>query len=154
MKVVSDTDFLSAFLKIKRIDLLLKTLLIKRIFIPEEVFFEISQAPFILKELLNYPQIKVLASGVSLKETPDFLGKGEIGAVFLSKKEKAVLLCNDKKAIEFAQSQKVKVLDIFRFLLLTKERKIASKTEIKEILLGLKEKDYLELGKDREKMLF
>lgn len=153
MKIVSDADFLSAFLKIKKINLILKVFQTKQLFIPEEVFFEISQSPSLLKEFLNYHQIKIISSRISLEEIPYFLGRGEIAAISLARKEKALLLCNDKKAIKFAQCQKVKILDIFSFLLSGKKRKKISNEETKKILQDLKEKDYLELGKDREKIL-
>jgi predicted nucleic acid-binding protein len=115
--IVSDTDFLSAFAKIRRINLILDIFKEDHIIIPEAVYHELKQAPVfdmmishISKKLVRVMKTKSLnADGI--------LGKGERQAIYLSIKNRCKLLMDDRVAGCYAEKKGVKVVDIPSFLL-------------------------------------
>lgn len=149
MPVICDTDFLSAILKIKKTDLVLDFFDIKKISVPVAVLREISETNLIEK----IPQQKVEIKKSRVKFTSEELGAGEVEAINLARSLRGILLSNDKKAIEFARDHKVKAYDLFSFLLACKKKKKLTKKALKEIIQNLKDKDHLDLGKDRERIL-
>ena len=77
--IVSDTDFLSAFSKIGKIDLIFEVFKIKEITITKSVYGELKEAP-VFDKLLPYfssEDRSIKVKNVSTKEIPISLGEGE-----------------------------------------------------------------------------
>ncbi len=154
MHVVADTDFLSSFFKISRVDLIIDAFDVDRISITQAVFEELAKAPFFNDLARNMERIEL----VSLNKLPDniqstILGKGEIESISYALEKKSLLLTNDKKAGEFAEDLGVKVLDIVSFILLCKEKNLLSTNEIEHIIGPLQKYDYMEFNPEQRKLL-
>lgn len=154
MHVVADTDFLSSFFKISRVELIFDAIDVDKVCITQAVFEELAKAPFFDDLARHMERIEL----VSLDKLPDniqstILGKGEIESISYALKMKSILLTNDKKAGEFAEDLGVKVLDIVSFLLLCKEINLLSTNEIEHILDSLRKYDYMEFNREQKKLL-
>lgn len=152
--IVADTDFLSAFLKINRLNLVFTALETSEIVITEAVLHELEQAPVYEKLLpvLHSEDKKIVVRKVKKIYSEDF-GKGELESIALAKETNSLLLMDDRKAAKFAESEMITVMDIPIFLLHCKTSNFVSSKEIKEIIEQLKEKDYYEFSEDFKKIL-
>ena len=154
--IVSDTDFLSAFGKIDRIDLIFKVFKTKEITITKSVYDELKESP-VFDKLLPYFSAKennIKVKEASIKDIPVSLGKGERASISLAKDKKAKLLMDDRDAGEYAESKGVDVIDIPAFLFHCKESNTLSVSEIKSIINNLKDKDHYEFeAKVKEELL-
>lgn len=154
--IVSDTDFLSAFSKIDRIDLIFKVFKTKEITITKAVYDELKEAP-VFDLLLSYfsaKENKIIIKKVSAKDVPENLGTGERESITLAKDKKAKLLMDDRDAGEYAESKGVDVIDIPAFLFHCKKKNILSVSEIRSIINNLKDKDHYEFEtKVKEELL-
>ena len=122
--IVSDADFLSAFSKIDRIDLIFKVFKTKEITITKAVYDELKESP-VFDKLLHYFSAKennIEVKEASIKDIPVSLGEGERASISLAKDKKAKLLMDDRDAGEYAESKGVDVIDIPAFLFHCKER--------------------------------
>jgi len=154
--IVSDADFLSAFSKIDRIDLIFKVFKTKEITITKAVYDELKESP-VFDKLLPYfsaKESKIIIKKVSAKDVPENLGTGERESITLAKDKKAKLLMDDRDAEEYAESKGVDVIDIPAFLFHCKESNILPVSEIKSIINNLKDKDHYEFeAKVKEELL-
>ena len=148
--IVIDTDFLSCFFKIKRIDLLFKALNTKKIVIASAVLHELEKAQFYNEflKLLSSKENTISIQKVSPLEQSQILGLGELESIALAEKLGALLLMNDQIAVKVAEAKGILVLDIPSFLLFCKKRNIVSKEDMQKIIIDLKEKDYYEFSQD------
>lgn len=117
MQVILHTDFLNAFLKIERLELIREFFGEAPIVIPAEVAEEIARAE-LLTEMLEAKaiQVEVLPSGEA-REFEEFgkLGEGEKACLCLAlQKEDAILLSNDNKARRVARDLRLKRKDFSR----------------------------------------
>ena len=119
--IVADTDFLSSFLKIEKLDLIFKALDIKSLTITQAVLSELEHAPrhSALLEALRSQENRIVVMEVKDVFSED-LGKGESESINLAKKTNALLLMEDRKAAQFAKMQGIKVMSIPTFLLFCK----------------------------------
>ncbi len=153
--IVADADFLSAFLKIDRLELIFKALETKEIVIAGAVLHEVEQAPIYSKLLdaLQSKDQKIIVKKVTPAESEDF-GRGELESIFLVQQYNGLLLMNDRKATKFAESRGITVMDIPIFLLHCKTSNHLSNKELTQIIKDLKEKDYYEFAEEvKEKLL-
>ncbi len=153
--IIADTDFLSAFLKIDRLELVFKALDTKEITIAGAVLHEIEQAPIYHKLLdaLQSKDQKITIKDVTPLESEDF-GVGELGSISLAQNFDGLLLMNDRKAAKFAESRGIIVMDIPIFLLHCKTSNHISNEELIQIIEDLKEKDYYEFSAEvKERLL-
>jgi len=167
---IIDADFLSSFFKIHRLKLVLTSLNIKNLVIPSTVyeelknsnFFEDISHLFVFKEedlteksyiLIKRVNLSLLSKYFDFKKLNVF-GKGEIGCFLLAKETNDKILIDDKRARDFAKENKIDVVSIPAFLIYCKNKNIISSKEMRQIIKGLKEKDYYEFSKEIEKLLF
>ncbi len=153
--IIADTDFLSAFLKIDRLELIFKALETKEIIIAGAVLHEVEQAPVYNKLLgaLQSKDQKIIVKKVTIPDSEDF-GSGELESIALAEKFSGLLLMNDGKAAKYAESRGVTVIDIPIFLLHCKSSNYLSNKELIQIIEDLKEKDYYEFSTEvKEKLL-
>lgn len=156
--IILDTDFLSSFLKIGRLNLVKDFFNVKFLHLPVSVMREISTTD-LMKEFLNMDYIKIV--NVSEKDFGmlkgvefEHLGSGEKECMVLCKQHlNSMLLISDNKARKVAMKNGIVVLNIPAFLLACKKTMFLEKKEIALIMKGLKQKDYYEFGKDEKKEL-
>lgn len=154
--IVSDTDFLSAFSKIGKIDLIFRVFKTKEITISKAVYRELKESPAFDKVLPYFTdkEKSIKVKKVSTKEVPTSLGEGERESITLAQNQKAKLLMDDREAGIFAEGKGLDVIDIPAFLFHCKEKKKLSVSQIKEIITGLKDKDFYEFEtKVKEELL-
>ena len=151
--IISDTDFLSSFAKIKKIELIFKVFRTNSLSITQAVYEELKQCP-VFEELLPYFADKRIENKkTSDNSVPTHFGKGEKESISLAKETKSKLLMDDRKAAKYAESIGVIVIDTPAFLFYCKEKKILSVAEIKKIITQLREKDYYEFNEEVKKEL-
>lgn len=153
--IIADTDFLSAFLKIDRLELVFAALETKEIIIAGAVLHEVEQAPVYSKLLdaLQSKDQKIIVKKVTVSDSEDF-GRGELESIVLAEKSSGLLLMNDRKASKFAESRGITVIDIPIFLLHCKTNNLISHKELTQIIKDLKEKDYYEFSTEvKERLL-
>ena len=165
--IIIDTDFLSSFFKIGKLDLILKALNLKFVTVPTTVYEELKEAKF-FDEILSLfafeekelsDQRFILVKNVDLSALEDFteeettiLGKGELGCFVLGKNGETILI-DDSKARAVAKEKGLNVVSVPSFLLSCKKKNVVSVNELKHILESLKSKDYYEFTEDVKKAL-
>jgi len=148
LAVVFDTDFLSAFLKIEKLDLVRVFYGVQVLWIPPAVHREIAQTD-LLTRLVAIPWIRVVSPDVSLlddllrRETFQGLGAGEQECIALALEQAdAVLLTNDNKARQIAMQQGLTVVNIPAFLLACKRAGLVDRATLEAIVYDLQVKDH------------
>ena len=159
MILICDTDFLSSFLKIGRLELVKDLFKVVNLYIPVAVLREIAKTDLIT-DLLNKEWIKVKkVSDEELKEMEkdkEFanLGSGEKECLALCKRfEKSALLISDNEARRIANKKDIVTLNISAFLLACKQMRILDRSDIIAIIRDLKEKDYYEFSEEEKQRL-
>ncbi len=153
LDIVIDTDFLSSFLKIGRVNLVKDFFNVDYISIPLAVFTEIGKTDLVDKlietDWIKIRTVKKLDYADLDSKVFDALGAGEQECMMLCKgSKKHILLINDKKARQIATSSGISVLNISAFLLACKQSNYLDNDEISKIIVDLKEKDYFEFSKN------
>jgi predicted nucleic acid-binding protein len=150
--IICDTDFLSSFLKIERLELVRDLFKAKNIYIPVAVLSEVAKTNLITA-LLDKEWVKVKNVGdvdfKKMKKNKEFtnLGSGEKECFALCKRFKnSVLLISDNKARRIANKNEIVTLNISAFLLSCKEMGILESNGITNIIHDLREKDYYEFS--------
>jgi predicted nucleic acid-binding protein len=159
MIIICDTDFLSSFLKIERLELVKDLFKEENLYTPIAVLGEIAKTDLIT-DLLNKEWIKVKkVSDEELKEMEkdkEFtnLGSGEKECLALCKRFKnSILLISDNEARRIANKRNILVLNISGFLLACKRMRILNRDDILAIIQDLKEKDYYEFSEEERNRL-
>lgn len=154
MRVVADTDFLSALYKIDRIDLIYEVFDIEIIHVTQAVLDELAKAPFFYDFIKKMEKIeRVTINNVPSRIQSALLGKGESESISYALKTESILVSNDKKAGEFAEDLGVMVLDIVSFLLLCRECGVLEVNDISHIIESLKKCDHMEFNEEQKKLL-
>jgi predicted nucleic acid-binding protein len=157
--VILDADFLSAFLKIERLPLLLTFYQIERFYVPSAVYRELAVTS-LLPSLLAIPWIGIkdptparLQSVVG-DEAFGVLGAGEQAAIALALDHPgSVLLSNDRQVQRLATGRGVTVINIPAFLLACKLAGVLDRAALAEITAALQTKDYYGFRRDVLKLL-
>lgn len=154
MHIVADTDFLSAFFKIGRVDLIYEALAADKIYITQAVFDELAKAPFFYDFVRKVERIeRISVDKISRDIQSAMLGKGESESISYALKTDSILLSNDKKAGEFAEDLGIKVLDVVSFLLLCRDTGVLSANDIEHVINMLKKHDYMGLSQEQRRLL-
>ncbi|MCX9014998.1 MAG: hypothetical protein OIN89_09455 [Candidatus Methanoperedens sp.] len=158
LHVVIDTDFLSSFLKIGRINLVKDFFNVEYVSIPIAVFTEIGKTDLVdILIGIDWIKIKTVKDSVHSSfnaEDFDVLGAGEKECMMLCKSSSPhLLLINDKKARQVAVNYRIAVLNISGFLLACKKSGFVSNDELPEIIADLRNKDYFEFSQEELELL-
>lgn len=150
MTIVFDTNVLSTFIKINRLDLLKIVFGKQEFLIPQSVYTELSASKEYGSIFIGTVSKSGLFGKISLSKEENelviklreykILGEGEIEALAVSKIRGVVLVTNDIKAKSVAESFGVKVvdlLDILRFCLKSR----FTKYDIEKIIEEIETKD-------------
>ena len=159
MIIICDTDFLSSFLKIERLELVKDLFKEENLYTPIAVLGEIAKTDLIT-DLLNMEWIKVKkVSDEELKEMgkdKEFanLGSGEKECLALCTRFKnPILLISDNEARRIANKKDIFTLNISAFLLACKNMGILDRSAIATIIRDLKEKDHYEFSEEERNRL-
>jgi predicted nucleic acid-binding protein len=154
MRIVADTDFLSAFFKIGCVDLIYEALAADKTHITQAVFDELAKAPFFYDFVRKVERIELIsADKISWDIQSAMLGKGESESISYALKTNSILLSNDKKAGEFAEDLGIKVLDIVSFLLLCKYIGVLGANDIEHVINLLGKHDYMRFSQEQKRLL-
>ncbi|MDF1534465.1 MAG: hypothetical protein P1P69_08210 [Methanosarcinaceae archaeon] len=154
MRLVCDTDFLSALYKIERIGLIYEVFGVDTIYVTQAVMDELAKAPFFYDFIRKTEKIeRVVVDEVPSHIQSAMLGPGEMHSISYALKTGSIFLSNDKKAGEFAEELGVVVLDIISFLIVCREIGIIGLNDIEHIIELLKQRDYMEFDEETKKML-
>ncbi len=146
--VVLDTDFLSSFLKIERLDLVRDFFQTENLLVPAAVYREIAVTPFLpALTALDWIQIRAIeqgrVSGLSGDREFSELGSGEQEAIALTSiLADSVLLMSDRRAGHYARSMGINVVDIPAFLLAYRRSGEATGEAIRTLIEALQQKDH------------
>ncbi|MBS3128546.1 hypothetical protein J4410_05345 [Candidatus Woesearchaeota archaeon] len=153
--IITDTGFLSSFLKINMLPLIFKVCDTKEIVITPAVLHELEQAPihqlFLAALQSKENKIKIVYIRDTLSEN---LGKGEKESIALAEKTKALLLIDDRKALQFAKQREITVMSIPTFLIHGKSKKCIDDSQMKKIIIDLEKKDYYTFNEEIKQYLF
>ncbi len=156
--IILDTDFLSSFLKIGKLNLVKDFFNVEFLHIPVGVLREIS-ATSLMNEFLEINYIKTVQVsqkhfGILKAEEFDRLGSGEKECMALCKQyPNSLLFISDNKARKVAMKNGIVVLNISGFLLACKKTMFLETNEIATIMNDLKQKDYYEFSAVEKKEL-
>lgn len=155
--VVLDSDFLSSFLKIGKLALIRDFFGVEKLYIPVAVFSEIAKTN-LAEKLLNekYIQIKNIDDDNlrGFNRRFENLGLGEKECIaFCKQVRNSLLLISDKKALDIAKKNQIRVLNIPAFLLACKSEGFLKSKDISQIIKDLKQKDYYEFSDEEKERL-
>lgn len=140
--VILDTDFLSAFLKIGRLELVRELYGVEALIVPAAVVAELSRTS-LLDALARLAWIRIeTAEHHSSTEIPQTLGSGEREAIALARRQESLLLSNDNLARQAAGRLGVDAIDIPGFLLSCKLTGFLDGNGIRQVVRDLREKDH------------
>ena len=138
-RIITDTDFLSAFLKIDKLPVIFTVFDVKSVIITNAVLDELKCVSLFdsLEEYINSRVNTVLVK--KAREVPSFkkFGKGELESIEFAKNKNFLLLMDDRDAAKYAESQGVAVMDIPTFLFYSKIHNKLSKEEVEKIVSDL-----------------
>lgn len=152
MNILFDTDLISSFSKIERIDLLEKLFykidlcisfeVFKELLVPLDygysfpnIIFNKCQVVYCEKDEIELFQNRLLEN--------KFLGKGELESITICQSRNFFFSAIDQKAIDYAQSQGITVFPLKLILRLLWKQGILSKPEVRGLILELEHKDKL-----------
>ncbi|MGB9774904.1 hypothetical protein [Thermogutta sp.] len=147
-RIVLDTDFLSAFLKIGRMDLIRTLYQVENVQIPPAVYREVAQTTLLPRlAKLSWVQVSVPDADVLTRLTGQegfqALGAGERECIALALGQPdAVLMMNDNKARQVAAQYGLTVINIPAFLLACKWASILDQADLETLIDDLQEKDH------------
>lgn len=161
MKVILDTDFLSSFIKIDRLELIKRFFKVRYLIITTQVYDELRISDFFPKvaKVFVFDRGKLSEDGFILVKVSEEikdkkLGSGEKSAIKMAQRMKdSVLLMDDKLARKRAEILGIEVYSIPTFLNACKEKGIISKKEICDVIKNLKKRDHYEFNEDIKQQL-
>lgn len=155
--IIVDTDFLSSFSKIGRLDLVFGLFECRSLVVPRAVLEEIRGTDFFKPYLGRIAfsdedvtrKKDMLVRGATSRFDATVLGKGEREAISLAMGSPgSVLLMNDRPARLLARKNGVLAVGISTFLKLCKTVGICTEDEIAVIIDELKEMDHYEFSNE------
>lgn len=152
MKILFDTDLISSFSKIEKIDLLKKLFDNIDLCISFEVFKELlvplDYGYSFPKTIFNKCQViyckddeRELFQNRLLENK--FLGKGELESIIICQSRNFFFSAIDQKAIDYAQNQGITIFPLKLILRLLWKQGILSKPEVRGLISELEHKDKL-----------
>lgn len=148
MKFVSDTDILSIFGKIDRLDILSR--LSEKIVVPKTVNEELIRANEMGFDFAEKVMEIVEVTDLSEKEFDEYNGlitkakhlhTGELECFVIAKSRDYVLLTNERKVQNLCKGYNIEYLNLPRILRLALKDGILDKKELLELIKEIEEKD-------------
>ncbi len=149
-----DTNIISTFAKVERLDLL--SILFKglTVAISGSVYIEIRHAEekgylFCkgIMDLVHQRKLQVISPSpeeyLSSKTLPKSFGLGERDSIAIAINRKVVFVTNEKKVVNYCEKKGVDVLTLNQLLRALWELKIISKDDVRELIDDMENKDNL-----------
>jgi predicted nucleic acid-binding protein len=163
MSLVFDTDVLSTFGKIKRLDLLRGLFPNAKFFIPPSVYNELFKARERGYEFVDYViESRILEVTPLNKEELEFLsrlreerrslGLGELEGVSICKHREYILVTNDITAKKICDRYEIEFIDLSMILKSLLAAKILTSNEVRVLITEIERKDRVTI-KDRDDIL-
>ncbi|MFP4608169.1 MAG: hypothetical protein ACOCTR_05145 [Candidatus Natronoplasma sp.] len=162
MKLICDTDLLSVFAKVEKLELLQKAFPEGEFLISESVFDELL---FSMEEGFEFPErIFQMCEITSLqhnevdlyrkrRKKSKFLtiSKADLRTLIIAKERNLPILSNDKRLLKFAEEEELLALDIYDIFQILFKKEILTEKDIRDIIFKMEEKDKTNF-KDKEKI--
>ncbi len=147
-----DTDILSTFAKIERLDLLCELFGDEKVGVTENVIMEICRAVESgldihrkVLDLIDEGRIGIISTKredhVLMRKLPDFMGAGERDAFAICLNNGFVLVTDDRKVIRLAKKRNVEVISLHMILRALWILEVCRRDEIREIIDSIHIKD-------------
>ncbi len=148
MICLSDTNILSSFLGVARLELLLAALDTDHVLVPPQVLNELETgvlrghlAPDALQQALTQSAIRTVAVETidqqHIQRMPTTFGSGEQQAVALAMRLSVPLLSNDRRVVTYSRQQQVLCLDLPILLRLIWRSGTASQDEVRALMQAM-----------------
>ncbi len=149
--ILGDTNILSTFMRIERLDLLFKTFNTGKIYISFNVFQELKVDrdrgyPYTKKlfHLIDDHKIEIVTPTkdelLHTVDLPESFGRGELDSLAICKRREGIFLSNDKKVINYCKKKDITCFDLCDILAALWKFKILPKEKIKEIIAEIEKK--------------
>ena len=159
--ILVDTNILSTFAKIDRLELLFMVFNQKTLYISPNVFQELKDAmdkryDFVERifELLQSKKLKLLPleedEYMLMLQLPKYFGKGELDSIAICTRRNYILLSNERKVIKFCEENEIDHFDLNGILNALWLFDIVSKEEVVQIINEMEEKDNLKIVSKEE----
>lgn len=162
MKIICDTDLLSVFAKVDRLDLLQKAFPEGEFMISESVYDELL---FSLEEGFDFPEKIFKMCDITSLEKNEIkiykerrrkgkfltISKADLRTLIIGKERDLPILSNDGRLLELADQEKILALDIYEVFKILFRDDVLTEEEVKTILAEMEEKDKTKF-KDKEKI--
>jgi len=153
--ILSDTDILSAFAKIERLDEIFALLKTPQLYIAGGVFSEIEESfrqgrEYALKifELLAVNRIRILYltpnENTFCESLPISLGRGERESLAITKERNAILLTNESRVAHWCREYKVPCIRLSDLLRGLWTEGVLTKAEVQTAIIDLQVKDRMQ----------
>ena len=150
VNVVVDSDFLSSFLKIDALDTVREYFRTDRLLLPQAVFRELAVTTLLSQVVgTKWLELREVSSDMLEAATDTAppglgdLGSGEREAIALAHHlDRAVLLMNDKRALQTARALDIRTVNVPAFLLLYRSLGAEAALKVRNLVDALEEKDH------------
>jgi predicted nucleic acid-binding protein len=161
--IISDTDVLSAFIKIEHFDMLLSLFNIETIYITPAVLHELNQSPATLLPLavqnlitFNRLQVVSLSEGeVGFSDSlPNSLGSGERQTMAYARFHDATVISNESRVAHWCAQFNVNCIRLPSILRLLWQTQLLTIDEVKGVIQLLQERDRMIFSKSSLTAIF
>ena len=154
-----DTNILSTFALVGRLDLLIKVF--GKLSIAEEVFNEVKKASSkgyahaqAILERCDGESIEILTPTVeernTMKTLPLSFGDGERGSIAIAKHRSLLFASNEKRVLNYGKREGIGTISLNSILRYLWEEKVLTKEETKALMLDMEAKDNLVITSKEE----
>ncbi len=150
--IIIDTNILSTFSKIERLNLLI----ILSPWIPVAVLNEINTAAKFgykhasaLLQLVGEKKIQV-ASAKIVMELPASFGRGEKECIYLAKQENGTIITNEKKVLNYCKKENISAVSLNSLLRFLWESNTQTREQVRQIITEIESKDKLIISSKEE----
>lgn len=155
MSIVFDTNILSTFAKINRLDLLVKLFDKQKLLIPEAVFEELHDSKQEFTQIIlddkNFEKLILTKEEKNLVLTLKArLGLGEKECLAICKDKNYVFVTNDEIAIKEAEKLSIEWINLEIMLAALKQEKIINEQELNKLIEEIETKDRIIIRNKKE----
>lgn len=149
---IIDTNILSTFAKVKRLDVLFKALNADRLFISPNVLNELKLAsdrgydfPDEIYPLIDEKRIEIVSlthdEHLIALNLPDSFGGGELDSLALCLSRRCTFATNERKAVSFCKERGIPYVTLAHILRALWKLEILSRDEVKQLISEIEKKD-------------
>jgi predicted nucleic acid-binding protein len=163
--IISDTNILSSLAAANALDRLQRLFARSTLCIPPSVRDELQLAVERGRVYLEVLATAIAAGEIPVLELtevertlattlPRKLGTGECEAIVLCQQRRLPLLCNDRRAVRYCQTNGIDVVDLPTVLRLFWTRQVATRSEVEQIISRMEQVERLMLRAEQRTAIF